>query len=220
MSIIPQYSYVTTAYFISVWLPLHKGVPLYHFLVYFLLSLIRGIAALAGAQVDDYTIYLWWTWLSVTLAVVAAWIFRLLMNNPEFFSLKVESGGTVMIKFPLSVALFIAATVPYGVYPPSEGTFWGLIASLLTTTIVIGFTSLWISNDVRSDAHNDNHMVVRYFVWWVLSNIFLSMFFFVERALAEQWVALIASGSLLVAMGIAAFTVLGVKRKKDKVATV
>ena len=201
MEAVPGFSYLSTAHFISVWVPWNE----YNFAwVVLLLFFFQRIWFLAGGSITDATVF--WVWMgAVTLvASMVGWLFQILIRSPRLLSIHAGWESTVLLKFPIMTLVYAASSLFYIFLPiKGEGSPWGLIISTILHTAIIGVTALWLDDDLVI-FQRYGMRALPFFAMWMGSALWMDAFFWLNYvdALGEHWVALIAAGAGLVFVAV------------------
>lgn len=194
MSVIPSLAYGSTAFFISVWIPLNSVIPYYHSFVFFLLFLFKGIVLISGGSITDQDIFWWWEFLLTAAGVFTGYVLKLATNGPQLLREKMGWETSVIIRFPLTTFLYAASILIYANdrLPDSP---WGLLGTALVSTLVILLVEIWTYNDNHLTAGHSAKELMGFFLLWMTTNFIYYMFIWiVYSGLDELWVSFIACG--------------------------
>lgn len=199
MSVIPSFSYASTAFYLSAWIPLDGVLPWYHMGVFVLLAIIQRIFVVAGGAIDDPGVFWGWQALLTLAGVAVGYGLQLATRAPILAQIKPGWETTSLIRLPLMTALYVAAQLHYAfVLPPSSP--WGLLGTTAATSVVVILTCAWLLQDPYVASSEGADRLIGYFSVWFLGNLVLcSLFWTVYADLISELVAgFIACGGALV----------------------
>lgn len=202
-----QLHYLLTSFWLSVWIPITYIVPWYHAILWLLLALFQRIFFVAGGDVGpDPDVFWGFSALSVFIGSAVGVVFKWLVRSPRLLSTANGWEATAFIKAPVLTALFIAAQLFYAKLPPQADSPWGVILTGLLTSLIVAVTWGWSYSNPW--ARNNVRDTFIFFLWWIVINFVMVMFFFLGyTSLEEHFVALIAGGATLVLLVIFQFII-------------
>jgi hypothetical protein len=176
-----SFHYVTTAFFLGVWL--------WYPLVLVIFFAIQGFFVLAGiGPSTDLEVAIFWGYqtAAVVLGILVAFSFKRIFG----IQFKSRSPG-LWARWIVTLIAFLAAQLFYARVPQQE---FGLPFTLLATaTVMLGMTESLLYEPA---VFAKNRLVpIGGFAWWAFLMSLLQLpFFFTQMNVAQHWIALFAPG--------------------------
>jgi len=188
-----NFHYLITAFGFTVWT--HAPFTVLAFIYGF-----QAIAFIAGIVVIDLNDYVFWNFLTSLAGAAVGVGFLLVTRVPPFLRFE-ASYVAVWGQFILWGALFIAAQLFYGFFPP-PGFPWGIIGTAVSHTIiqVILWVVMYYNEKIFALYQGRTYM----FFLWIIVMLVMEFLFFIAYALLERWVAYIAAGGGALVLIVAA----------------
>jgi hypothetical protein len=184
--LLPYYYYLMVSYFLTIWIQ----KPLAVALIFLVFQSIWGIVK----EPLPISELLGWQFLVTLFGIVDGMVFLWTMKPPFLLKFK-DNHAEIWIKAAISVAFFIGALIPYGVWLPPTLAWGVLLSSILAGLVVVitGLSLYWIKHLFKG--YDD---VYFFFVGWILSTVIMSFSFYLTYAIAERWAAIAAGGIVLI----------------------
>lgn len=191
---VPSYSLLCYAFWFSIWIPVDWIVPIYHAWVFFLLALYQRIYLLAGGAIPDQPDFWFWQFVIVLIGVLVGVLVQWVTMPPPLLTVRHGWESVVLIKFPLLSVAYIASQIIYWRLPAPDNP-WGIILSILVTSVIIGITWAW-SYDHPWRAGDPVNVPV-FWLWVLAVNFLLQIIHYIlYTGLMARYVSMIAGGGV------------------------
>jgi len=195
MTPVPTYSILCYAFWFSFWIPVDWVFPLYHAWVFFLLALYQRIYLLAEGAIPDPQEFWFWQFIVTLLGVLIGVAVQWITSPPPLLSTRHRWEKVVFIKAPVLSLAYIASQIFYWNLPIPDSP-WGIVLSILLTSVVIGVAWRWNLDQPWRVGDPVNTYV--FWLWVLAVNLLLQVFHFIlYTGLEAKYVGLIAGGATL-----------------------
>lgn len=214
---VPSYSILSYAFWLSIWIPVDWIIPVYHTWVIFALALYQRIFLVADGVIADPDDFWFWQFIIALLGILVGVVVQWVTMAPKLLSTRHGWEKVVFIKFPVLTIAYIASQIIFWRLPVPDSP-WGIVLSILITSVIIGITWAWSYDQPWREGDPVNTYV--FWLWVLAVNFILQVFhFLLYTSLEAKYVSIIAGAATALIIIISQLLLTGWWNKDGRMTT-